>query len=178
MPRLRPVAVATAVLLLAACGPTAQERTTTSDEIALPHLGWADADGRRVTLPTEHYLQGHAPDVRPGQPVLVNFWASTCGPCRAEMPLLQHLADDGVAVVGVTRDRFDDYALRAIHKADVSYPNVQDADASWMDHFSGLVPLSFIPSSVVIVDGKVTRVHIGPFHKLGELDEVRAPAHS
>lgn len=174
------LSVATLPLIAGACGAAGQDRLadTTSDEIVVPRLGWADADGRQVALPDTHFLQGRLPAITPGEPVLVNFWASTCAPCRKEMPLLQGLADDGVTVIGVTRDRFDTFALRALHRAGATYPTTQDADAAYMQAFSGLVPLGLIPSSVVVVDGKVTRVHIGPFHTTKDLDEVRALAHS
>lgn len=166
----RPLVVAIALLLAAGCTPAASPDTAPE---RLPQLGWADGDGREVTPPKEPFLQGDLEDIGEGEPVLVNFWASTCAPCRKEMPLLQELADDGVTVVGVTRDRFDDHALRAIRQAGVTYPNLKDFDGDYMTSYDGLVPMVAIPSSVVLVDGRVTRVHIGPFHSGEELDEVR-----
>lgn len=60
-----------------------------------------------------------------GKLVLLNFWATWCGPCRAEMPLLDktgtHLAGDGLAVVGVAIDNAA--AVGEFLKEDpVSYP--------------------------------------------------------
>ena len=48
--------------------------------------------------PLDHPLIGQ------GEPVLINFWFSTCAPCRVEHPVLMDLAGEGRAILGVNRD--------------------------------------------------------------------------
>ena len=66
---------------------------------AAPAFALADLDGNPVRLS----------DLR-GRPVIINFWASSCGPCVEEFPLLARAAaaheHDGLAIVGIVfRDR-------------------------------------------------------------------------
>ena len=76
---------------------------------------------------TEFSLSAHW-----GSPIVLNFWASWCPPCRDEAPALKALwqewHDDGLVVVGVnSQDGFDD-AEAFIREFDVPYVNVIDAD--------------------------------------------------
>lgn len=65
-----------------------------------------------------------------GQTVILNFWASWCGPCEAEMPVLkqasQELADEGVVVIGVNTLDDRPAAENFIEELAVEYPNVID----------------------------------------------------
>lgn len=62
-------------------------------------------------------------------PVVVNWWASWCGPCRDEMPLLVKLArdwrDDGVVVVGVNAEDIASDARAFLDDYSVDYPVVR-----------------------------------------------------
>lgn len=95
-------------------------------------------------------------------PVVVNWWASWCGPCRDEMPLLVDLAgeyrDDGVTIVGVNIEDIAGDARAFVKDYSVDYPIVRgDADdkAAW-----GVrgVPETF----VVGADGRISGRIDGP----------------
>lgn len=166
------------ILLLVGCGASAPSTRELTDqgEIAPIEVGWSEVSpAEQVELPTGKPLAGEAQQPESGQPVLINFWASTCKPCRTEMPLLQEFSkSDEALVIGVTRDRFAKYANEAIDRAKVTYPNYQDANQDYAATFRGVVPLSMIPVSVVVVDGKATRIHLGPFE---DLDDLKAGLH-
>jgi cytochrome c biogenesis protein CcmG/thiol:disulfide interchange protein DsbE len=68
-------------------------------------------------------------DVR-GRPVIVNFWASWCNPCREEFPLLKealrdHRADE-LAVIGVTYQDIPSDSRAFVNKMDATWPQGVD----------------------------------------------------
>jgi len=97
-----------------------------------------------------------------GQVVLVNFWASWCGPCKQEMPHLNRLYDkyrsSGFVLLGVNIDDDTHAAATAISRWGVRFPVLLDADKS----VSKLYDLGSMPATVLIDrDGKVRYLHRG-----------------
>ena len=97
-----------------------------------------------------------------GQVVLINFWASWCGPCRQEMPLLDRLhqryVDTGFAVLGVNVEGEEAPARELIDKIPVTFPVLIDEGQL----VSELYKLEAMPSTVVVDrDGVVRYIHRG-----------------
>ena len=97
-----------------------------------------------------------------GQVVLINFWASWCGPCRQEMPILDRLhqryEDTGFAVLGVNVEGEAAPAQKIVDKTNVTFPVLIDEGQL----VSELYELEAMPSTVVVDrDGKVRYVHRG-----------------
>ncbi len=69
---------------------------------SLPDFTWYDASGKKVSFA----------EFSKGKPVLVNFWATWCGPCVRETPdlveLHKELADQGALFIGVSADQGDE----------------------------------------------------------------------
>ncbi len=102
-----------------------------------------------------------------GQVVLINFWASWCGPCRQEMPLLDRLQeryeDTGFAVLGVNVEGVVGPAQDLVDKTKVSFPVLIDEGQL----VSALYQLDAMPSTVLVDrDGKVRYIHRG--YKAGD----------
>jgi len=150
------VAVAGALLGLYAGTYFGQPQLTTPRE-RLTDLQFPDAAGQR-----------HRLDEWNGKLVLVNFWATWCGPCREEMPLLNHarfeLAGKDLQVVGIAVD--DAEAVGAFLKDNpVNYPIlIGGSDALYQfGDGSGVLPYSVLFGR----DGKLLAQRAGSFSESG-----------
>src|SRR5699024_7967607 len=88
-----------------------------------------------------------------GQVVVMNFWASWCGPCRAEQPDLNEafelLPDTEVTFLGVNISDAEANAVAHLREFDVPYASVYDPENVYAANFRGIGPRT-IPSTVFI----------------------------
>ena len=128
------IPIAVAVLAAALVGllvyGVVARRDDTSLDSAVKSGKRPAAPGAGVTLPTlDGKASGSLAQLR-GKVVVLNFWASWCGPCEAEAPVLeraqQRLAGSGGTVLGVTYKDDADASRDFVRKYKVTYPSLRD----------------------------------------------------
>ncbi|XOV86615.1 MAG: peroxiredoxin family protein [Pseudomonadota bacterium] len=97
-----------------------------------------------------------------GQVVLVNFWASWCGPCRQEMPVLDRIQDRyeamGFTVLGVNVDTDETKARKVAERSGVSFPLLLDRGQAVSKQYD----VSSMPYTVLVDrDGAIRYIHHG-----------------
>jgi cytochrome c biogenesis protein CcmG/thiol:disulfide interchange protein DsbE len=122
-----------------------------------PQIDLVTLDGERMTLSE---LQG--------RPVLINFWATWCIPCREEFPLMvamyEEHTDAGLEILGVVHDDSEDGARRFATDLGATWPMPFDADdVAWNDYLGVAMPTSFF----VDADGVIRAFSLGGFTETG-----------
>jgi peroxiredoxin len=112
-----------------------------------------------------------------GQVVMLNFWATWCGPCRQEMPLLEDIygryEPAGFSLLAINLDEENADALDMASDLGVTFPLLFDDEKT----VSRLYDIRAMPMTVLIDrDGRVRHVHQGyrPGYESRYLDEVRS----
>lgn len=140
--------------------------TFAESPVPLPSFTLVDLDGKPID-------QG----AWAGKVVVLNFWATWCGPCRKEIPDLMALQEryrDYVVVVGLSVDDGPVEAVRDyVASQRINYPVAMASDAL-QARFGGI---SSVPSTFIVTkDGKVTQRHVGLLRAAYTEQEVRALA--
>ncbi|HKE94377.1 MAG TPA: TlpA disulfide reductase family protein [Povalibacter sp.] len=112
-----------------------------------------------------------------GQVVMLNFWASWCGPCRQEMPLLDQMhkrySSLGFTLIGVNVESNTQDAEKWLQQTPVTFPVLFDKE----NRISKLYDVNAMPSTVFIDrKGNVRALHRGykPGDESEYLNQIRA----
>lgn len=154
------LAVGALILLAVAFLPLAGERDAAQGGLIGSTAPSLAVDG--APPPT---LNGETIDLEElrGQVVWVNFWTTSCIPCRTEMPAMQEMADryadQGLTIVGVDVGEGTDSVREFVDELGVTYPIVMDFDSTIFSRYS---PLFGVPRHYFVGrDGKVVAARIG-----------------
>ena len=138
-----------AALLLSGCKEEKAKIGT-----AAPTLAAYDLSGNKASL--EQWK---------GKYVYLNFWASNCGGCLAEMPTLEKLSQeyrDNIVVVGINTDKDDANIQALLTDMQVSFPNVRDQLAITQERYQVIgTPTSFL----IDPQGTLQGQYVGMMHE-------------
>lgn len=139
-------------------GPAVEDVPDSLPAGPLPPLG----QGAEVDLP-----------VYQGRPLLVNFWATWCGPCVEEMPVLRdaHLRlGDQMAFLGINVQDNQDSALDFLAELEVGYDQARDPMAEYFTAAGGFG----MPTTLLVdQDGRIAYRHTGAV-EAAQLDDLLA----
>jgi thiol-disulfide isomerase/thioredoxin len=177
-------ALVAAAFLLAGCttdaepgaaGPTAEQTSTVV--AACPEQPDRPSTGGSAVPPLSFdCLGGGSLDLTraPGVPTVVNLWASWCGPCREELPVLQQFADaagDRVRVLGVVSKDGVPQAESFAADAGTTFPSAFDGEGELMAQLG----LNGLPYTMFLdADGALVHSELGPVDSEHELEALVA----
>ncbi len=122
---------------------TGLTRYPVGDRPHVPHLAGTTLDGEPLTL-----------DDLAGNVLVLNVWGSWCGPCRAEAPTLSRVARETavapVKFVGIDTRDTTAAAQAFVRRFNIPYPSLVDTNGELLLAFHGLIPLSGVPSTLVV----------------------------
>ena len=158
------VLILTSGLLITGCSPPSQPGGPAQGPQVgklAPDFKLENLDGQSVSLS----------DFR-GKPVLINFWASWCGPCRAEMPYIQQIyeewSDKGLEVLAIDIGESSSKVKEFLQSQGLSIPVLLDTEKNVAQEYN----ITGIPTTFFIdKDGIIQEKVIGAFPSKGAIEE-------
>lgn len=106
-----------------------------------------------------------------GQPVVINLWASWCGPCRIEMPELQEAfeayQDQGLVILALNQGEPAETARQFFEELSLTFTPLLDENSQTATNYGGfgILPTTYFVDG----DGLITAIHHGPLTR-GQID--------
>ena len=119
-------------------------------------------EGDRLHALNSFNLEGKLPDKLKGQVILLDFWASWCGPCKKSFPAMQDLhtqyAAQGLTIIAVSVDENSEDMKRFLKAANVSFSTLRDGGQKLV----AVADVATMPTSFLIDRaGKIRFLHKG-----------------
>lgn len=144
------------VIVLFVCAKTEKTSIFGNNSSQAPDFTVKDLKGREISL--SNYS---------GKVVFLNFWATWCGPCKAEIPSFieayKQYKDKGMAIIGISVDRISpNSVLKFAEKYKINYPVIMSTAKIQKDYDPG----PYIPTTIIVdQEGKIRHRHIGYMNK-------------
>ena len=127
-----------------------------------PGFQLTDTDGQSVSL------SGFK-----GEPVLLNFWATWCGPCRMEMPYIQEVynrrSEHGVVVLSINIGESLTRVEEFMQDYNLSFPVLLDFEGNVAERYNvGGIPTTYFIDS----EGIIRDMQIGAFRSVAEIEDI------
>ena len=141
--------------LLTACNTTPQQQTAkqavnTEEQQATPQQ--ENVGDLQLTNMNRDYVS-MAAEIGKNKVTVIDFWASWCGPCRQEMPLVVKLyeshKDQGLGIIGISLDEDYDKWANAVKEMGMAWPQFSDL-RGWDDYTARKFGVTAIPHTIVV----------------------------
>ena len=174
MPKVMLSIMLTSGLLLAGCqsSPEPQDQTNPTTTNGAPEIGNLAPDFQLDSLEGDVVsLTG----VR-GNPIMLNFWATWCPPCRDEMPYLQQIYDEwtsqGLTVLTIDMGEERERVIEFLETYNLSLPTLLDTE----QEIAQMYNIRAIPTTFFIDrNGIIQKIKVGSFRNRDEIERYLAP---
>jgi len=152
------VSVLTSGLVMAGCSPSSAQGVEVGN--LAPDFQLQNLDGQAVSLGNLR-----------GKPVLINFWATWCGPCRSEMPYIQEIyeewSDKGLVLLAINIGESSSKVEEFRQSYNLSFTVLLDTKQNVAQKYN----IQYIPTTFFVdKDGIIQDKVIGPFQNKTQIE--------